>query len=263
MCFGGAGGQHACDVADLLDMDTVLVHPMSGLLSAWGIDKAAVRALREDAVERPLDDDCLTQLTRQLETLQISAEAELAAQGLACATRTLTALIRYEGSDTALPVAYGALGDMQTTFQTAHRQQFGFVYEDRQLIVEALTIECVSAEAKTKTPSMETPKVDASLAKDVISDTLFVNGAWQDAERWPRYALEVDAPVLGPAIIAEDHATTRGHVFSGDDALRARAIEMLLCDFSLDLTSLALEFPDQSLATIHELIDDVRERFHE
>ena len=58
-------------------------------------------------------------------------------------------------------------------------------------------------------------------------------------------------------------ATTRGHVFSGDDALRARAIEMLLCDFSLDLTSVALEFPDQSLATIHELIDDVRERFHE
>ena len=207
VCFGGAGGQHACDVADLLDMDTVLVHPMSGLLSAWGIDKAAVRALREDAVERPLDDDCLTQLTRQLETLQISAEAELAAQGLACATRTRTALIRYEGSDTALPVAFGALADMQTTFQTAHRQQFGFVYEDRQLIVEALTIECVSAEAKTKAPSMETPKVDASLAKDVISDTLFVNGAWQDAERWPRYALEVDAPVLGPAIIAEDHAT--------------------------------------------------------
>lgn len=61
VCFGGAGGQHACDVADLLDMDTVLVHPMSGLLSAWGIDKAAVRALREDAVERPLDDDCLHQ----------------------------------------------------------------------------------------------------------------------------------------------------------------------------------------------------------
>jgi len=57
--------------------------------------------------------------------------------------------------------------------------------------------------------------------------------------------------------------TTRGHVFSVDDALRARAIEMLLCDFSLDLTSLTLEFPDQSLATIHELIDDVRERFHE
>ena len=87
VCFGGAGGQHACDVADLLEMDTVLIHPMSGLLSAWGIDKAAVRALREDAVEVPLDENCLGAIAERLDKLRASAETELAAQGLVSATK--------------------------------------------------------------------------------------------------------------------------------------------------------------------------------
>ena len=151
VCFGGAGGQHACDVADLLEMDTVLIHPMSGLLSAWGIDKAAVRALREDAVEVPLDENCLGAIAERLDKLRASAETELAAQGLVSATRKTEVLIRYDGSDTSLPVPFDTIQTMRGAFETAHQQQFGFVYDNRDMIVEALTLECVTAESESGT----------------------------------------------------------------------------------------------------------------
>lgn len=206
VCFGGAGGQHACDVADLLEMDTVLIHPMSGLLSAWGIDKAAVRALRETAVEAPLNEDCLSMIAERLDGLLASAEAELTAQGLASATQTADVLIRYDGSDTALPVPFGDVQTMRAAFEAAHQQQFGFVYEDRDMIVEALTLECVSAQSTPTNADTDTTQNPSSHVSPT-NEQLFINGDWLAAQRWPRQTLTTDAPVLGPAIIAEAHAT--------------------------------------------------------
>ena len=99
----------------------MLIHPMSGLLSAWGIDKAAVRALREDAVEVPLDENCLGAIAERLDKLRASAETELAAQGLVSATQKTEVLIRYDGSDTSLPVPFDTIQTMRKAFETAHR----------------------------------------------------------------------------------------------------------------------------------------------
>ena len=206
VCFGGAGGQHACDVADLLEMDTVLIHPMSGLLSAWGIDKAAVRALREDAVEVPLDENCLGAIAERLDKLRASAETELAAQGLVSATRKTEVLIRYDGSDTSLPVPFDTIQTMRGAFETAHQQQFGFVYDNRDMIVEALTLECVTAESENAA-STNSEKQDRHGEAKPENDRLFINGSWLAAQRWPRGALETDRPIIGPAIICEAHAT--------------------------------------------------------
>ena len=206
VCFGGAGGQHACDVADLLEMDTVLIHPMSGLLSAWGIDKAAVRALREDAVEVPLDENCLGAIAERLDKLRASAETELAAQGLVSATRKTEVLIRYDGSDTSLPVPFDTIQTMRGAFETAHQQQFGFVYDNRDMIVEALTLECVTAESENAA-STNSEKQDRHGEAKPENDRLFINGSWLEAQRWPRGALETDRPIIGPAIICEAHAT--------------------------------------------------------
>ena len=177
VCFGGAGGQHACDVADLLEMDTVLIHPMSGLLSAWGIDKAAVRALREDAVEVPLDENCLGAIAERLDKLRASAETELAAQGLVSATRKTEVLIRYDGSDTSLPVPFDTIQTMRGAFETAHQQQFGFVYDNRDMIVEALTLECVTAESENAA-STNSEKQDRHGEAKPENDRLFINGSW-------------------------------------------------------------------------------------
>ena len=206
VCFGGAGGQHACDVADLLEMDTVLIHPMSGLLSAWGIDKAAVRALREDAVEAPLDEDCLGVISARLDELRASAEAELTAQGLISATQKPEVLIRYDGSDTSLPVPFEPIQAMRAAFETAHQQQFGFVYDNRDMIVEALTLECVTAESGSDGFGIDAAPSQPSEAKP-IDDRVFINGVWLAAQRWPRAALETNTPIVGPAIISETHAT--------------------------------------------------------
>ena len=206
VCFGGAGGQHACDVADLLEMDTVLIHPMSGLLSAWGIDKAAVRALREDAVEVPLDENCLGVIAERLDKLRASAETELAAQGLMSATQKTEVLIRYDGSDTSLPVAFDTIQTMRKAFETAHQQQFGFVYDNRDMIVETLTLECVTAESESGTSANGDRQSQPSEANP-IDDRLFINGAWLAAQRWPRIALKTDTPIVGPAIVSEAHAT--------------------------------------------------------
>ena len=206
VCFGGAGGQHACDVADLLEMDIVLIHPMSGLLSAWGIDKAAVRALREDAVEVPLDENCLAMIAERLDKLRASAETELAAQGLVSATRKTEVLIRYDGSDTSLPVPFDTIQTMRGAFETAHQQQFGFVYDNRDMIVEALTLECVTAESESAV-STNSEKQDRHVEAKPENDRLFINGSWLEAQRWPRGALETDRPIIGPAIICETHAT--------------------------------------------------------
>ncbi len=206
VCFGGAGGQHACDVADLLEMDTVLIHPMSGLLSAWGIDKAAVRALREDAVEVPLDENCLGAIAERLDKLRASAETELTAQGLVSATRKTEVLIRYDGSDNSLPVPFDTIQTMRGAFETAHQQQFGFVYDNRDMIVEALTLECVTAESENAA-STNSEKQDQHGEAKPENDRLFINGSWLEAQRWPRGALETDRPIIGPAIICEAHAT--------------------------------------------------------
>ncbi|MEC8566068.1 MAG: hydantoinase B/oxoprolinase family protein, partial [Pseudomonadota bacterium] len=206
VCCGGAGGQHACDVADLLEMDTVLIHPMSGLLSAWGIDKAAVRALREDAVETPFNEDCLSMIAERLDGLLASAEAELSAQGLTSAKQKTEVLIRYDGSDTSLPVPLDTIQTMRVAFETAHRQQFGFVYENRDMIVEAITLECVTAESENAA-STNSEKQDRHGETKPENDHLFVNGSWREAQRWPRGALETDRPIIGPAIIFEAHAT--------------------------------------------------------
>ena len=206
VCFGGAGGQHACDVADLLEMDTVLIHPMSGLLSAWGIDKAAVRALREDSVESHLDEDCLDLIVARLDELRASAEAELTAQGLKSAWQKTEVLIRYDGSDTSLPVRFDSIQAMRVTFEAAHQQQFGFVYNDRDMIVEALTLECVTAEGPSDSPRIEAAP-DHPLGAQPTDDRVFINGTWLAAQRWPRAAIEIERPVIGPAIVSETHAT--------------------------------------------------------
>ena len=151
-CFGGAGGQHACRIADTLGMTKVLIHPLAGVLSAYGMGLAEIRALRERAVEAVLDDDAMPELARVLEELAEEARAEVVRQGVAAEAVSVVrmALLRYQGTDAPLPVPYGRAATMAAAFEALHRQRFGFVMAGRPLVVEAASAEAIGGSRKRR-----------------------------------------------------------------------------------------------------------------
>jgi len=137
-CFGGAGGQHACLVADALGMKRVLIHPLAGLLSAYGIGQAELRALRQQTIEARLDEALLPRLDGTLDRLARDAGAELAAQGASpdgVAIRRVLH-VKYDGTDAALIVPHGDVAAILAAFETAHRGRYGFVATGKPLVVE-------------------------------------------------------------------------------------------------------------------------------
>ena len=144
-CFGGAAGQHACLVADALGMQTVFLHPFAGVLSAYGMGLADVRALRERQIEQPLENATLPVLDTACAELGDEASQEILTQGVNAGQLTLHKRVhlRYQGTDTALQVDLSALDNIQVAFEAAHKQRFGFIVEGRQLIAEAVSVEAV------------------------------------------------------------------------------------------------------------------------
>ena len=208
-CFGGAGGQHACLVADSLGMRTVYIHPFAGVLSAYGMGLADVRSLREEAVEATLDGDVASDLDIRAGRLASDARRELADQGLDGDNVYVLkrAHVRYAGTDTAIEVDYGTPAAMSAAFNDAHRQRFGFVMEDRGLLVEALTVEAVGA-----TQSVEDPELPVNAGAGDIPQLdrtrLWTDAAFHDAPIYDRAALKPGHVVPGPAVIIEPVGTT-------------------------------------------------------
>ena len=208
-CFGGAGGQHACLVADALGMDSIFIHPHSGVLSAYGMGLADLRAIREKSIESPLT----TQLAEELEIpftlLSEETRKELLDQGVASDVINVLrkALVRYSGTDTALVVTAGSADQMAAAFEQLHRQHFGFVMSGRQLMVEAISVEAVGGG-----DAVEDPVVKAG-ADDVTPEPLkrvmlYSHGSEHEAPLFDRVSLQPGATVAGPAILIEPNATT-------------------------------------------------------
>src|ERR1700722_10074470 len=157
-CFGGAGGQHACLVADALGMTSVLIHPLSSLLSAYGMGLADIRSVRQQAIEEPVDDKTLESVARRLGR---DAIGEVRGQGVAANKITLhmRAHVRYAGTDTPLIVDAGkdgkltSLAKMKSTFEGAHKAQFGFIDRTKELVIEAVSVEAVGGGAMFKEKS--------------------------------------------------------------------------------------------------------------
>ncbi len=150
-CFGGAGGQHACAVADNLGMETVVVHPFSGILSAYGMGLADIRANRSQALIQPLDESGINTLTALESKLEEAARTEVEGQGVSDSDITTFSRVhlRYDGTDTAIAVPRDSEAAMRQSFADAHRKQFGFVFE-KPLIIEALELEAVGGGAKVE-----------------------------------------------------------------------------------------------------------------
>jgi 5-oxoprolinase (ATP-hydrolysing) len=206
-CFGGAGGQHACLVADALGMTTVLIHPLSSLLSAYGMGLADIRAVRQQAVEMPLGEDALAAIQALGKRLGGEAESEVAHQGIPsdAVTVLVRAHIRYAGTDTALIVDAGSVADMKLSFEAAHQGRFGFVDPTKELVIEAVSVEAIGGGTKFDEP--QAPLTSDPLPSPARKARFFSLGAWHHAAIFMREQLEPGHQVRGAAIIIEPHQT--------------------------------------------------------
>ncbi|OGB23436.1 MAG: 5-oxoprolinase [Burkholderiales bacterium RIFCSPLOWO2_02_FULL_57_36] len=207
--FGGAGGQHACLVADALGMTKVFAHPLGGVLSAYGMGLADQTAMREAAMEIRLDDAALPNIQSKLEQLAVEAQQELIAQEVPRArVRDIRRVhLRYEGTDSALIVLFGNVASMQTQFEDAYKKRFSFLMPGKALIVEAVSVEAIgpSDAPQEVAPSRPLRKVSLRAAETV---RIFSHGQWHDTALYKREDTRRGDIIKGPAIIAEANATT-------------------------------------------------------
>jgi len=207
-CFGGAGGQHACLVADALGMTRVLLHPFAGVLSAYGMGLAEVRTIRQATEAAPLDPARDPVLADRIAELAGAARADLEAQGFGTeAVSTIArAEIKFAGSDTPLVVPFGPAETMAEAFETLHRRRFGFFAEDKALVVETLEVEAVGR--SDQSPSTPTPVGESSALETVVNLTVRMAGQNRPTPVHRRDDLTPGLAVDGPAILLEDTGTT-------------------------------------------------------
>ncbi|MGF1629687.1 MAG: hydantoinase B/oxoprolinase family protein [Kiloniellaceae bacterium] len=208
-CFGGAGGQHACLVADALGMTKVFLHPFAGVLSAYGMGLADVRALRERQLEVPFKENALAFMEAAYGELAAEAEREVLEQGVDPSRVKLVkkAQLRYEGTDSPLPVDFADLARMQEAFETAHKQRFGFVAVERKLVVEAVAVEVIGATEEVADPERDVAP-NATEAEPLARVAMYTGGARQETPLYDRDALLPGQKIDGPAIVREATATT-------------------------------------------------------
>lgn len=211
-CFGGAGGQHACLVADALGMKSILVHPMSGLLSAYGMGLADIRATRQKALGMSLDDDAPAQLAVMSQDLENDCIAELQAQGIArgAITSFVRAHIRYAGTDTVLSVeatfpAHDSATRLRREFEILHKRRFGFVAENKALFIEAVEVETVGGGSEQTEKTVEGQTIGEPQA--IKYNRIFSQGKAYDAPVVLRNEMKPGQRLTGPAIIIEPNQT--------------------------------------------------------
>jgi 5-oxoprolinase (ATP-hydrolysing) len=212
--FGGAGGQHACAVADELGMTRVLVHPMAGVLSAYGMGLADVIAMRESAVEEPLSAALIPRLEQVAAPLGDAGAGELFEAGVTRdrVRREARVHLRYAGTDTTVSVGLGPLETMVGAFETAYRRRFSFLMPDKPIVAEAVSVELIgrsglSAEAAAAgiRPGGGPGGGGPARAGRV---RMFVTDGWAEVDLFRRAELRRGHVVDGPAIITEELATT-------------------------------------------------------
>jgi 5-oxoprolinase (ATP-hydrolysing) len=216
-CFGGAGGQHACLIADALGMKEVFLHPYAGVLSAYGMGLADVRSLAERSVELPLSSDTIQDVQQVLETLATQGREELRQQGFDLSDPQAMGtsgshvqvlprlLLKYEGTDSTIPVEFGEVEGMRSQFTAIHRQRYGFALDTKPLIVDTAFVEVVG-----HTDSPEEQTISATRTIPLTPKTtvpLYADDTWHPTPVYHRDDLVPGDTISGPAILIEATGT--------------------------------------------------------
>ena len=207
--FGGAGGQHSCRVADALGMKTVFIHPLAGVLSAYGMGLADLRVMREKAVEAVLDDALMPRLATELDALGRDGAEEMRRQGIPEKQIEVQRKLhlKYEGTDSTLVIDWAPREEAIAAFAAAHRQRYGFMMPDKRVVVEAVAVEVIG-----HTETADDPVLTATSGAEPPAPRsrvpMYAEGKVYDTPVYDRERLKPGMEVNGPAIIAEKNATT-------------------------------------------------------
>lgn len=210
-CFGGAGPQHACQVAEELGISKVLIHPLAGLLSAWGIGLAPVTSLRQRTLRRDLDKSGMALLSRTEELLRQEVIDDLAAQGIdehANTKVSVTVLLRYAGTDTSLAIERADAQRMRDRFTSAHLARFGFAAPDKKLVIESVL---VLAQIETPIAEFQDTGLHDPSPRDpvaIATRSVFFAGQHCATPFYERNSLAPGMTVSGPGVVLQEGATT-------------------------------------------------------
>ncbi|GAA6617420.1 hydantoinase B/oxoprolinase family protein [Scytonema sp. NUACC26] len=216
-CFGGAGGQHACLIAEALGMTSIFIHPYAGVLSAYGIGLADVRSLKEKAVEVQLTHDAMPALAQTLSALSAEGYADMMQQGIERSQIQvlLKVHLRYAGTDSALVVDFGTSEEvlpdearctiLRERFEQAYHQRYGFTMPDKALIVEAASVEAIGQSGEIKEPTVVSSRTAPLEPIDTVK--IYTKGNWHDTPVYQRHDLRPGDRITGAALIIEPTGT--------------------------------------------------------
>jgi len=206
-CFGGAGGQHACLIADTLGMETVFIHPYAGVLSAYGMGLADIRSVKERSIELPLDQDALLKIQSVLAELGVEAKAEIQSQltdsdHLRVEQRLH---VRYDGTDSSLEITLPQTGDIaaevRLAFEDEHRKRYGFIMEGKALVVAVAVSEAIGETDVVEEKAQEI-KSDVHIAP-IANHSVYTGGSWKEIPFYIREEMQPGSVIDGPAVIVE------------------------------------------------------------
>ncbi len=206
-CFGGAGGQHACLIAEALGMSQIFIHPYAGVLSAYGIGLADIRVLKEKAVELPLTDSTHGDLCQIFELLQVDSQAEIIAQGVSVDRIQVLckAHLRYAGTDSTLVVEFGTVAELRSRFDFAYRQRYSFTMADQALIVEAVSVEAIGTADEIAEPFLAATRTTP--CPSIGTTQIYTKGQWHVTPIYRREDLQPGDKIIGAALIIEATGT--------------------------------------------------------
>ena len=205
-CFGGAGGQHACLVADRLGIKKIHLHPYAGVLSAYGIGLAESRTINDLAVELPLEKGVINHLSKSFTKLHFDGKEDLVSQNLNenLFQYTDRVYLRYQDSDTSLAVKFENVEGMKLCFENTHRARFGFISPEKLVIIES-----IQAEVSCQSEQFESNKIIPNKIKTKLLTTqdVFINGKLEETIFYNRNEIKPNEKLSGPAVIIEPTST--------------------------------------------------------
>jgi 5-oxoprolinase (ATP-hydrolysing) len=206
-CFGGAGGQHACLVAERLGINTIFLHPLSGVLSAYGMGLADIKTERQAVLELELASTGLALLLETIDKLTVANCKDLAEQGLRAEQlkHTSTALLRYKGTDTNIQIPVAAADEMQQAFEANHQRQFGFIAPEKTIILEIITVESFGGRDEHQEEcftAVVNEQADVEAQREI-----YAKGQWLQTPVYKIESLRFGHVIQGPAIIIESTGT--------------------------------------------------------
>ena len=230
--FGGAGGQHACKVAERLGIREILIHPLAGVMSAYGMGMAELRALKEKTIALPLNESCIVSINQTLNELSSEACQTLIEQGVNEIDITImrSVYIRYSGTDSTLTIPYDTASNMERRFEENHLQQFGFIQENKALFVEAVSIEASGGAISINATRIAQQAREHNILVEETVD-MYSGGCWTSIPVFRRNQLRQGQDIYGPALIVEENATTvvekdwNAHISPLDHLILSRPIK--------------------------------------